>query len=463
MKKKILSMGLACVAALSVFSSCGNGNYKQTEDRTPHAYYSYTFDRFGADVMPIGGYIGPTMGFGYKGQYMESQITDYHYKQVSDAGLNFIIGMKPDYAKEPQAVMDSLKFADKNNVMYFVKDSYLFDNTSFSYLAAQKDFTKRLNDYKDHKAFAGIVCRDEPWGSMFEPIKNIQDMFYNAMGQDSNKLIYLNSLSYQCPDEWFASGPDGDGGEWNLDKYMTEWFKTFDKLPYYSYDLYPYVGGDNYIKTEYFKNLSKAKSYSEKNEVPFWTFIQAGGNFGGDRNWRITNEAEVLWQVNTSLAYGAKGYEYYPYNCPPESMQSGDYDEGLVNREGKKTAQWYYAQKANKQAQACASTLMKSFCFGVMQSGFTAVTIPEEDILENFREVVKIEGDKAIAGCFDYQGKTALYIVNNSITQDKAKVTVKFDGNYKFDVIQRGITITTGGKDVELTFAPGEAALIKLY
>ena len=95
-----------------------------------------------------------------------------------------------------------------------------------------------------------------------------------------------------------------------------------------------------------------------------------------------------------------------------------------------------------------------------------AVPMPEEELSAlngKFREVVSITGDNAITGCFTYFGKTVLYVVNNSVTLDKAEVTVKFDGNYEFEVIQRAKSSALTGGSVKLTFAPGEGALIALH
>ena len=469
------------ILALSVFfiAGCGGLDYKESEKIAPEKYAAYSFDRFGDEVMPIGGYIGPTVGFGYNGTYMPSQITDYHFKQVKDCGLNFIIGMKPDYKTNAQDVIDALKFADKNDIMYFVRDTFLYDVTetnaanpeTYTYVTLN-EFQERVAAYKEYDSFAGLVGRDEPWVNMFPQLKNIlEEYFYKTF--DSNKLFYINSLSYQCPDGWFGSGPNGEyGADIDLEEYMEKWFESFPSLGYYSYDTYPFVGSDNYIRTDIFKNYSIARKFAEKNNVPFWTFMQCGGNWGGDTNWRVTNEAEMLWQVNTGLAYGAKGFTYFPYNTPPENINSPEGDDGLVGRAGQKTANWFYAQKANKQVAACDHILMKSKFKGIIhtvsgkEDTSNAVEVPElEKTMLNgkYREVVSITGDNAITGCFNYEGKTALYVVNNSITLDKAKVKINFNAKYKFDVIQRAQTVTAVGNTLELTFAPGEAACIVLY
>lgn len=476
MNKKVLSLILSCVCAAAPLAGCGTQNSEVIKASTvaPEDYSVYYFDRFGDEVMPIGGYIGPTVGFGYNGTYMESQITDHHYELVSDCGLNFIIGMKPDYKTHKDDVIASLEYADRHNVMYFVRDTRLFDvkeenaanPDNYLYVSLQ-EFKDMVKEYSSYESFAGLVCRDEPWANMFDQIEKI--LYYFDETFEDNKLLYLNSLSYQCPTGWFGSGSTGtEDTDMDLNGYMDRWFDAFPSLGYYSYDTYPFVGEENAIRTDIFKNYSIARKYSEQNGVPFWTFMQAGGNWGGDTNWRVTNRGEVLWQVNTSLAFGAKGYTWFPYNTPPENMGSPEGDDGLIGRGGQTTPQWYYAQEANKQALACDHILMKSTYKGLVyhlsgkQDTSNNVEMPSEEIIESYRQLKTVSGDNAIVGCFNYQGKTALYVVNNSITKDKAEIELSFDGNYEYEVIQRAVSSTVRGNTLKLTFSPGEGACVVL-
>lgn len=478
MNKKLLSLALSAICTVAPLAGCANGGSQTVKASTVAAedYYSYYFDRFGDEVMPIGGYIGPTVGFGYNGTYMESQITDSHYKLVSDCGLNFIVGMKPDYKTHKDDVIKSLQYADAHDVMYFVRDTRLFDvkednaaNPNNYLYVSLNEFKQMTSEYSSYASFAGLVCRDEPWANMFDQIEEILYFFDQTF--DDNKLLYVNSLSYQCPAGWFGSGSTGtENTDMDLDGYMTEWFEHFQTLGYYSYDTYPFITTETgYIRTDIFKNYSIARKYSELNGVPFWTFMQAGGNWGGDTNWRVTNRGEVLWQVNTSLAFGAKGYTWFPYNTPPENIGSPEGDDGLIGRGGQTTPQWYYAQEANKQALACDHILMKSTYKGLiyhlsgLQDTSNAVVMPEEEIIgTSYRQLTSVGGDNAIVGCFNYGGKTALYVVNNSVTKDKAVVELSFDNNYEYEVIQRATSYTVSGNTVKLTFSPGEGACIVL-
>lgn len=476
--KKILSLLLAS-AMLATMTGCAKPT-ANLEPMAPEDPYVYAFDRFGDEVMPIGGYIGPTAGFGWRGTYYPSQITDKHFAMVSDCGLNFIVGMKPDYKVNSQDVINSLIHADNNNVMYFVCDTFLYEVTERNaanpdkYLHVTLDeFKERTSIYSGYDSFAGLVGRDEPWANMFPQLSKI--LYYFNETFDDNKLLYLNSNSYQCPTGWFGGGSASTIPEeraMTIEQYMDAWYEAFPTLGYYSYDTYPFLNdGTDYIRPIMFQNYSLVRSKCEAAGVPFWTFMQVGGRWSNSPSWRYINEGEMLWQVNTALAFGAKGYTYYSYNTPPEQINSEEGDEGLVGRGGQKNENWYFAQKANNQTKACDHILMKSQYKGMIhvlsgeKDSTNTIKMPELETKElngKFREVVSITGDNSITGCFNYQGKTMLYVVNNSITKDKAKVKINFNANTNYSVIQRAQERKGSGNVLELTFAPGEGACVVL-
>ena len=55
-----------------------------------------------------------------------------------------------------------------------------------------------------------------------------------------------------------------------------------------------------------------------------------------------------------------------------------------------------------------------------------------------------------------------LYVVNNSVENNNAKVYIHLDDVYKATVIQRAQEYTVTGNVIELTFAAGEGACIVL-
>ena len=65
-----------------------------------------------------------------------------------------------------------------------------------------------------------------------------------------------------------------------------------------------------YVAHNYYDVLSIGIHYAQDNGVPFWNYIQV---IGQENGLRVMRTEEELFQVNTSLAYGAKGINYFLY------------------------------------------------------------------------------------------------------------------------------------------------------
>ena len=131
---------------------------------------------------------------------------------------------------------------------------------------------------------------------------------------------------------------------------------------------------------------------------------------------------------------------------------------GNVNR-------WYYYQKEfGEQLAVIDEYLMNAQNVGVIGVGDRAryLGTGEEVIASgSFRELKSVSADEAIVGCFDYNGTTMLFVMNNDIDK-KQKITLHFDNNYGYDVYQRGTLASVARKDLTITLEGGEAALVKL-
>jgi hypothetical protein len=237
-----------------------------------------------------------------------------------------------------------------------------------------------------------------------------------------------------------------------------------------------------------FEGLARYTELSKENNVPFWRMMQAGGQWNDAAAWidSVTpyqNEAELLFDVNIALAYGAKAIQYFTLVQPMHFSYAtgGTYDyerNGLIGANGNITRWYYYAQRANKQVQAVDHVLMKSAHEKIIVHGPKATEIIIENAKDEetgellvgkdwvttnqkYKELIGVEGDDCVVGCFDYNGGTALYVVNYS-RLSKADVLVKFDKKYKYNVIQRATEADIVGTSIPLTLDKGEGALIVL-
>lgn len=195
------------------------------------------------------------------------------------------------------------------------------------------------------------------------------------------------------------------------------------------------TGSQRLLRKGYYQNLATIRHEALKANIPFWTYIQTTTWYEGGV---LPTENELRWNVNTSLAYGAKGIQYFtgvvPYDSGGESFAGG-----LFNAQGERTDVYYFAQRANMYIQSVDHVLMNARSLGVVYAGgipqfatihsnsnYTLLTaaenaaeIPTLGTLTatqaGLKAVETITGN-ALVGCFDYNGKMAYYVVNNSTT-----------------------------------------------
>ena len=408
--------------------------------------------------MPVGGYMAPTAGYAYGGVWYENKITDEQFALAAEAGINLLYNTREDYNVFPDTVKQALEYAADHGIVYLFPDTGIV-NIRGGRIAESAIMAERLNEYKEIQSFGGLTAVDEPGKNLFSLIGQANRNFAEALGSKKGTL-YVNLFpTYASRSQ--LSGVNSDQSV-DYDNYIASYIE--DCSPdYLSYDYYPFIGTTEEtqynVESTYFANMNTVRSAAMQQGIPFWIYIQAGGMWEGRTDVRIPNENEVLWQVNTGLACGAKGIQYFPYTLPPEWSDMTD-QAALINKFGQKNAMYYYAQKANRQIQAIDHVLMKASSAGVMVHGESPSSVYGEMRIEKYRQLQSIAGDDALVGCFDYNGKSAFYVVSNSITREKAEITLKFDEKYCFDVIQRAQERSTIAKDLTLKLAAGEGALV---
>jgi hypothetical protein len=126
--------------------------------------------------------------------------------------------------------------------------------------------------------------------------------------------------------------------------------------PFLCFDHYPLLEGTE-ITSDYFYNWAVIRRYALQAGIPSWVFIQSA-DFGGEganiSKRRRPNEAEILWQINVSLAYGAKGIQYFTYWTPAATH----FGEALISRDGVLTPLYYYAKRANNYLRVVGKVLL---------------------------------------------------------------------------------------------------------
>lgn len=428
------------------------GDYTLTETREPTPVYSVSFEYLGGkDVMPIGGWWGP-----YKATNPICDLREKRfYEMIKNCGVNHITVSKDDYASDKESAVQGMNFAEECGLGIFVHDTVL------PKLSKAEEMGERINEYRFRKNVLGFHVFDEPYPNHFEWIETHYKNF--AKLDIEEQPLYTNLLPVYGTTIF---------DKFNIDyeKYLEEFLRRVP-TKFLSYDYYPFYfkGEGTGGAKKYFSNLSSIRAAAKRYKIPFWVFLQAGGQWQCIGKASIENyptREEMFWNMHTNMAYGAKAFQYFTLLQPEDFAETDNGLDcrriGLIGFDGEKN-EWYpIAKEINAYIAFIDEVMMNAENLGVIPVGKWSNSLVEgTEKLFSFRELVEAVGSEAIIGCFDYQGKTALYLVNNSTTE-QGTMSLRFDCNRKFVVYTNGKTAEFCGECPIFEMNAGEGVLIVL-
>ena len=439
----------------------GATHLKDMEKETPVVY---SFDAIGGkDVMPIVGYYGPRPLYQVDdANDLPDQFTDEYFELIASTGINIVGHNKTDYAVYPELVKKMLELSEKYGMGLFVTDSRIQSSDKNLTVEMVDEY---LNDYINYPAYCGNDIIDEPEYVGFYGAEDSAVIMhqYFPMMERVNKLNVFGVTNLL---------PMRAGDENRYEEYVDAWLEGA-KPKVLSYDYYPFDGNESLGNAlPYFENLAIIRKAAEREGIPFWPFLQAGGQWNDaqtrfDSKEYYPSQGEFYWNVGTSLAYGAKAIQYFPLIQPytfawAESTPLDAERNGLIGVFGNKTRWYYYAQDMNKQIAAVDEVLMNAVNKGVIAAGQQANAHLGGDpyLIEgtSWRELMNVTGD-AMIGCFNYNGKTALYVVNYD-TQNARKIELELIGMCNVTVVQDAKEQHLSTDKLSLALTAGNSALV---
>lgn len=470
-KRQMIASLMAAVIAVGTMSGCASSKTAgQIEKMEVEKSTAISFDIIGGkDVMPIGAYYIPYSSiYSYNGNDLPNYISDEFYAKISDSGINLLMHSVTDYSDAPNLVKQNLDLGAKYNIGVLVDDAKITGQAGQETIS-KEDITTRLSEYMNHPGFAGLYVTDEPTTEYTYTIYNEMNTIerYGKLSQMLN-----DEVGIFCYTNAFHSG-GSDKEKAVYERYIEDIYNSMHPQ-YLSFDRYVFDKTHEKSMRNFFYDLEIMRKVSQKYNVPFWTYIAAGSqwNDGMTRFDSETpyypDEGQFDWSVNVALAFGAQGIQYFPLIQPhffawAETTEFDFERNGIFGAWGNKTQWYYYAQDMNKHIAAIDEVLMNSVNKGVIASGEKAIketSYAETAIIDGtaWRELESVNGD-ALIGCFNYQGKTALYVANYSYDYAQ-EVELKFNDNYNFTVIQNAETKQYTGKGITLDMYAGDGVLI---
>ncbi len=424
--------------------------------------------------MPITGFGTPTS---------VEYITDDIYKLIAGTGINMISYCGNAYNSVGKSALadKQMQLADKYGLKMYVTDDRVTSATADKPLTASALATA-VGAYSMYESFLGVHVVDEPsYGDVYinkeytRPIANYAPSIA-LCNQTVNVSGYMNLLPYYS--DTFS------GGTSKYTDYLNNTF-TSTRAEMLSYDHYAVrvssgswwdqlLGKDfkKTVKTEdFYKNLEVTRAQVKDTGKPFWVFAQAGAISSSSividsQYWPTA--AEQQWEINAALAMGARGIQYWSlFQGDTWTADGSDYDRlGLIGADGKKNDRFYDAAASqNAFVRVVDEVLMNAGNKGVVVNDSNAAGAFTSDVkLSGYNELASVTGANALVGCFDYYGKTVLYVVNCN-TSASQNITLNYTTTCKtavtkFDAAALNRTPAASAASTTINVGAGQAALV---
>lgn len=337
--------------------------------------------------IPIGLWVSPPPG----------EITTERYREIREAGFTFVIGLS-ELSAGTRFIHEALDAAHKNELKYLVYDTRLRE-------LSQDEMDKAeayVAEFAGHPAYLGHLFVDEPSIDQFDRLRALKSVYQKAV---PHGLAYVNLFPTYASDEQ-------RGGSHEV--YVQSFMEKFEP-DVLSYDHYPLLtprpGKDRKLTEDYYENLQLMREAALGAGVPLWLFIQT---LAFNRSNRDPSEAEIHWQVYTSLAFGVKGIQYFTYWTPDDGNET--FGDAMIDRGGNQTRHYGEVQRINREIEPIGKVLVKLVSEGVLTHGDIRPAI--EGGLTQFAPIGRMEGDPVIVGCFrDQEGLPYALIVNESFSE----------------------------------------------
>jgi len=242
--------------------------------------------------------------------------------------------------------------------------------------------------------------RDEPAMADFPAVKERVDALRAA---HPGKMAYVNLFPSYCDAERL--------GTESYDEHVRKFVETVQP-EVLCMDHYPFMTPTKDTRDAYLGDLAVMRKHALLNEIPWWNFFNTMP-FGPHYD---PTEAQLRWQIFSSVAYGARGVLYFCYWTP----KGAEFPRGgaILTAEGKKTRHYDQAKRINATLKVWGPHLMR------MES--TGVSMHRPGHTENSPLVSRSEGEYIVGTLRHEDGRRAVVLVNYD-TAFTTWPTVQFD------------------------------------
>ena len=330
----------------------------------------------------------------------KDELTIERYQEIADCGFNVAqtVWMISGGASEAdnKKVLD---FCREVGLKVIVWDRRVWDRRTMPHKSDGLAFAKNLDavvaSYSRHPALTGYMLTDEPCAKQFSELSAVT---HGLLKRDPERLPFVNLLPNYADKR--QMGTD------DYEEYVRRYIETV-KPKLVSWDHYALMR--NGERPSYFENLEIVSRLCREARLPFVQTILSVPH-GGYRN---PSEADLRWQVYTSLCYGAKGILYFTYWT--DTVSKGGYHNAIIDENKHRSEKYAFIRKLNRKMKMLAPTLLK---LQGLRVAHTEPIPPEASGLDKHFPVAKAEGGPlALGWLHDGQRRDYLFVVNRSFTE----------------------------------------------
>ncbi len=368
-------MPVSCCRVVPVLILCALGGGLFTQGT------AWAGDRFVQDRFVISFWVDPPV----------DENADQRYREIADANFTMVLG---GFGTTPASVPKMLRLCKK----YGLK-------------AVVPTYDQDPGKLPGGSTCWGYTVRDEPSTRDFPALKERVDALRKA---HPGKLAYINLF----PNYVSKEGMGADSYEEYVSRFIKE--VGVDVL---SMDYYPQFKPGTDGRDGYCGNLEVMRKQSLEANIPFWNFFNIMP-YGPHTD---PTEAQLRWQIYSSVAYGAKGVLYFCYYTPA----GGEFPKGgaIIARNNQKTRHYDQAKRINFELKNLGDTLMKLTNTAVVR------VKPDSNVKEvlagspikNLRGADYDPKPDYLVGVFRHQDGRRAVLLNNYQFAYTAWPTVEFD------------------------------------
>ncbi|MCP4456024.1 MAG: hypothetical protein GY809_31595 [Planctomycetes bacterium] len=313
---------------------------------------------------------------------------DQHYADIAAANFTMVIGGFG--ARTPEAIQKQIDLCETYGLKAIVSRAGL-----------------PPDQLPEGPAVWGYSIRDEPNAKDFPGLRQTVDRIRRAR---PGRLAYINLFPNYANAQQLGTP--------TYDEHVRRFVEEVG-VDVLSMDHYPMMKPDVDSRSRYCSNLAVMRTHALQHAIPFWNFFNTMP-FGRHSD---PTEAQLRWQIYTSIAHGAKGVLYFCYWTPG----GNEFPKGgaIITAEGRKTRHYNQAQRINHRIKNLGPTLMALTSTGVYR------VKPDDDplqILANTPVASLTQGDYLI-GVFGHADGRQAILINNYSFAFTAWPTVGFKGH----------------------------------